>query len=357
MDRKIVILFEDNAAIGKRIEDAIRENLPAGVELIRFIPKLPSNGTAYEDRILQELRTPDYAGATLIVSDRDLSATADFGGLSEAVVSKVANRLAIPVALYATGYTDALLERQRQFGDARIVLDPECIGPVVATLVSGFSKVSSELRKVLDEGGGQRLRSPAAVMAHLLGKPELSDLVSLYGAGDQKMLAEVLPFAVKGKRLELEERLPCLLGYWLFDSILRYPGILVNSVAAASYLNISVSDYSKDEVRAKFSDALYLGPFSSNSDPLWWRHLLDEIIQESGVVDGKSVVDRAGLSVSSCSCSVDPNRPAGWYCVATRMPVSLEESEGNISWFPPGADLARIRKDVFDELGPWLGLY
>jgi len=25
--------------------------------------------------------------------------------------------------------------------------------------------------------------------------------------------------------------------------------------------------------------------------------------------------------------------------------------------FPPGADLARVRKDVFEETGPWLGLY
>ena len=42
--------------------------------------------------------------------------------------------------------------------------------------------------------------------------------------------------------------------------------------------------------------------------------------------------------------------------MVTKQPVSLENSRGNISWFPPGADLARIRTDVYNDVGPWLGL-
>ena len=48
---------------------------------------------------------------------------------------------------------------------------------------------------------------------------------------------------------------------------------------------------------------------------------------------------------------------AGYYCMVTREPVSEKNSRGGISWFPSGADLARIRKDKFDELAPWVGLY
>jgi hypothetical protein len=35
------------------------------------------------------------------------------------------------------------------------------------------------------------------------------------------------------------------LSYWLWDSILRFPGIVVNEVAAASLLNLSPATWKK----------------------------------------------------------------------------------------------------------------
>lgn len=357
--KNLVILFEDNPTAGARIEAAIRASLPTDAELIRFAPKKETSDAAYEDRILAELFDSPYADATLIVSDRDLSATNEFRGLSEAVISKVANRLAIPMAVYASGYTDDLLERQRQFGDARIVVDPATIGPSVAILVSGFAHLRRELPEILKIHGSNRPRSPAGVMAHLLGQPELADQIALYGAGDQKMVSEVLPFAQEKQRRKLEARLPCLLGYWLFDSILRFPGLLVNGVAAASYLNIAVKEFTTDsKIQGLFSSALYKGPFNDSANPVWWRSLLDQLVQAEDCIDGNEMACKlGGAKVAPCKCSVDEGKKAGWYCVATKQPVSLDESQGNISWFPAGADLARIRQDVYDEIGPWLGLY
>jgi hypothetical protein len=196
-------------------------------------------------------------------------------------------------------------------------------------------------------------------MALILEKPELTDRIALYGSGDQKMVAEILPFAEKSKRAELKKRLPCLLGYWLYDSILRFPGLLVNSVAAASYLNIEVETYKNSEkIQRLFSSALYEGPFRDPDSPLWWRGTLDDLTLAGNCKDGNSLArKKLKRSFPVCTCSFDSKKTAGYYCIATKNPVSFENSHGNISWFPPGADLARIRNDVFDEIGPWLGLF
>jgi hypothetical protein len=41
----------------------------------------------------------------------------------------------------------------------------------------------------------------------------------------------------------------------------------------------------------------------------------------------------------------------------TRFPVSPNNSRGGISWFPSGADLARIRKAEFDQITALVGMY
>jgi len=42
---------------------------------------------------------------------------------------------------------------------------------------------------------------------------------------------------------------------------LKFPGILVNEIAAASYLNISVEDFKNVKVRNLFKKAYYQGHF------------------------------------------------------------------------------------------------
>ena len=79
------------------------------------------------------------------------------------------------------------------------------------------------------------------------------------------MVAEILPFADRKRHAELRQRLPSLFGYWLVDSILRFPGLLLNAVASASYLDISVQAFEGD-VRNAFKSALYRGPFNDTRD-------------------------------------------------------------------------------------------
>ncbi len=75
--------------------------------------------------------------------------------------------------------------------------------------------------------------------------------------------------APKEKR---NRHLSCLLGYWLWDSVLRYPGVVVNMVAASSDLNIEQEVFeNEDDVRNCFSPALYDGPFKEAKGSMWWR--------------------------------------------------------------------------------------
>ena len=61
-------------------------------------------------------------------------------------------------------------------------------------------------------------------------------------------------------------------------------------------------------------------------------------------------------AVKPSKCRVDPSKRAGYYCIISREPVSLENSKGGMSWFPRGADLTRISNDKYEEYGPWLGV-
>lgn len=362
--RHTVVLFEDDKQFGTQVEKAIRNSLPAAFKLVRFKPgeQKAVGDRAHEDRVRDELSDTQYKNVTLIVSDRDLSKTQTYSGLSEAVISKIAAEFGIPMCLYARGVSVNLLDRQKNWGDNRIVLDsssPDEMAEEVAVLAAGFLDIDKKLKRILALTGAKRPKTPAAVMAEILDHPELTDQVSLYGSGDQKMVAEILPYATKGDRRSLRKRLPSLLGYWLFDSILRYPGLLVNEVAASSYLNIDAKTF-REDVRARqlFAGALYNGPFRRRDQPYWWRSELDDLIADAGCKDGRSFAEKKlKRKVAASKCSIDSKLNAGWYCMATKKPVSRENSRGNISWFPQGADLARINKIDYEKIGPWLGLF
>ena len=169
------------------------------------------------------------------------------------------------------------------------------------------------------------------------------------------MVSEILPFAEKQRKQELQKRLPSILGYWLYDSILRFPGILLNAVATASYLDIAESYLRNAAVQRLFKSALYDGPFEDISEPRWWRKTLDQIVGEART-GNQFVAQKLNKRLPHCLDSQTGGR-AGYYCMVKRVPVSKGNSVGNISWFPPGADLARVRKDMYEQLGPWLGLF
>jgi len=303
----------------------------------------------------------DGISVALIACDKELGAYSELPGLSATPVSAVALEKGIPFCVYSRQAGDdaqefARFKRLRMWDSEEITLeglDPSDWAPQVKSLFLGF-----EALRVGYEALGEQRGTPPSALAEVLGRRDAESRLALYASGEQAFLKEVFTFYDPDEPNvdALYERMPRILGKWLFLSILRFPGILVNKVAAASYLNVDPAALSQKDVQARFSDARYQGPFHENElGPWWWRDGLDDLMDQAGTKDGQEYLLKQGVRVGECRDPV-ADEPAGFYCMLTRTPVSRENSRGDISWFPSGADLARIRKDKFEEITALIGV-
>jgi hypothetical protein len=354
-----VILFEDAQQTQSQILAALRNNLKSDGTVLPFDGTLfkesdEDQKRMFEDRLVSILRKPPYDGITLVVADRDLSMSLNFRGMSVSAVIGAAKTLAIPICSYARQPAPEDYKWRSRWEEGHIVLasgDDDELSRQAILAARGFAEIASKLPAVLKAGIG---KSPAKILAALLGKEEYADKITLYGVGDKNRLSEI-PENAKDEA-DRPRRIGCFLGYWLWDSLLRYPGLLVNEVAAGSHLNIQTDDFRKAEIRRLFADALYAGPFTDEKRPQWWRGVLDDVVSRAGCDDGLQFAQKElGGTIHASQCWVDSSKSAGYYCIISEKPVSLENSRGGLSWFPRGADLTRITTRLFEEYGPWIG--
>jgi hypothetical protein len=358
-----IVFFEDNEAVRAEVLAALEKQLAKSGEIKPFEGGLFQESDAdrekmYEERLRSILSSGTYAGVTLIVADRDLSKSqnAHFGGLSVSSVAAAAKRLSVPICSYARQPETDEYEWQGRWEEGHIVLrfsdGTDELARRAVLAARGFAQITDALPAVLKEKAHS---SAAKILAAVLGQPQFADKIALYGVGDQNRLTEILAKA-RSKSQDLKP-MTHFLGYWLWDSLLRYPGLFVNEVAGASHLNIAFEDFKKPAIRDLFTKAIYNGPFADSHSPQWWRGLLDDIVAGEGAADGlelaKKKVDPA---TNRSKCRLNPEKTAGYYCIISREAVSLENSKGGLSWFPRGADLTRISNDKFEEYGPWLGI-
>jgi len=355
-----VVLFEDSEDKAKAFATAFRKELGSEIAVEQFdVGSKAQEATAqtYEDRLVKALKP--HENICLIVSDRDISTAKGYLGLSEAVVVKAARVIGVPVGVYATGKTDDVLERAKTGGDGRIVLDASDLGAFAAE-VGRIARGMVEMRREIDalwKGAERKFRGPAAVLAHILGQKDIEEHLSLYVRGDQRMVAEFL--AEKRSQIHAKpnsRHVATALGIWFFDSVLRFPGVLLDVVAAASFLGVSVASLEQPSVLKVFQNACYLGPFSGPRSRFWWRHLLSELLSEAKVSSGRELLKKKGKRVGPSHCTAGSHSRAGFVCVVTHQAVCDEHSVGQISWLPRGADLARVRMDIFEEIAPWIGM-
>jgi hypothetical protein len=352
-----IVLFEDTVATRSELVSLLREQLRGKGEVVPFAEFQETKAATkrmYEDRLAEILKSTPYSGATLLLADRDLSKSPQFVGLSVSGVAAAARRLAIPICSYARQQSPSDYKWRARWQEGHIVLnfggDDELVRKAVIA-AKGFALLNSSLPKVLRGKGND---SPAKVLSAVLDKPEYADKIALYGVGDQNRLSGI-PSKPKDATLHTK-KMSCFLGYWLWDSLLRYPGLLVNETAAASHLNIATKDFHKSKVRAIFKNAIYRGPFADSKCPQWWRGVLDDIVSKAGFDNGLAFVrKKVNARINPCQCSVDSSKSAGYFCIISEKPVSLENSKGGLSWFPRGADLTRVSNKKFEEFGPWLG--
>jgi len=346
--KNCIYLFEDSLDWVEKLTHSMKDNLDPDVIIRQIDPNEYKSKDPYEDIIYNYINSRRSTENTiLIVSDRDLSGQS--GNLSESAVSTAAARLGIPIALYAEGYQNAskdILEMRRHFGNARIVLSRESMAQSVPILAKGFAELKASIIKHSDIS--------ANAIAQILKNPEVAPALSMYGIVDAEILAGLMGIT---KQPFKEQSQWCSIGYWIIDALLKYPGLLVNELAAASYLNIAPDVFASSEVQTLFEDAIYNGPFAGYQGQYWWRGELDEIIFNANAEDGRDYASKLlGKTLDFCRCRINNQIKAGYYCMSSCQPVSLEESCGSISWFPRGADLARITKNIFEEQMPWMEL-
>lgn len=357
-----VVLFDDIPEHREEVLGALKRALGKEGEVSLFVAGVggAKEGTTHEERLIADLRAKPNAPVDLIVADRDLSGySKEFVGLSEYTVRHVADRLGIPECGYARGERpdddEYIQQAEQKEACIRISIKPgmDILAKQVVAIGQGFSTIGKRLTAFLKE---KRKTTPGTLLAHILDKPDYADKISLFASGDQNRLASLAAVHRTKDAQERERWLSCLIGYWLWDSVLRFPGVVLNSVAASSYLNIHDAEFQADEkLKGLFSGALYTGPFAGAVEPLWWRGIIDDQLAESGCSDGKALAEKKlGREVRRSECVEDATKPAGYYCVLTKRPVSLENSRPGLPWFPRGADLARVSKKKYDEEGPWM---
>lgn len=372
-ERATILLFEDDDNIVAEFRKRITPDLDGDLELEVFPLNRPpvETDSPYEDRVENAVRKSVYLSRlTLIVTDRDLSTKSEhWRGLSQAAVSAAARKLGVPVACYRKKRPNIADEFTRIPGDGLIEL-PENVAKRArrtVILARGFvdlalkiadadTKADKKSRRKIEEA---RASSPGGLLAGVLGQPSASAHFDTFACGDQLAIGEILKISPDDKKISpaIQRRLVAALGVWLADLVMKYPGVLVGTKAAASYLDVAPAVFARKDVQAIFAPSRYVSlPFADEDAPMWWRHLLDEITSENDCVTGLEVCEKKGLKkLKFCPCSVDGKLHAGYFCMATEEPISAENSSGRVKWFPPGADLARLNKATYRKLAPWIG--
>lgn len=159
---------------------------------------------------------------------------------------------------------------------------------------------------------------------------------------------------------------------WVKEVIINYPGILYDSIHAASFLGISENEFLLKKVQKIFDKAKYSGVFAKIAN-CWWKSTLRKIAiskmnkkeKDLPIYMGfPSALTRAkGEKVEKSQCVYSGETPAEWVCYILRKPVKIKYSlVYRVDSRPKVMDSARVSfkairtsNEVNDELFDSLG--
>lgn len=355
----VIYLFEDDERHSQEIKECLSKQFNNKVEITCFDPNRPRERNAtYEQEIELKLTDDNLSSRIgLIACDKELGMYQDYPGLSAHAISVVARNLGIPFCQYSRRPTGRELDRYvaLQRWDSEDVTLAGSGSKEWAREMSILFRGFEDIKKLFGVPGMNKL-DPYVALATIMGRESAANRIALYGSGDRSVMSEIFTFIVSNEQDNqnaMMQRIPRVFGSWLCLSLLRFPGLLVNQVACASYLNIEQSEFNRRDVQEPFDGAVYSGPFADLGQ-WWWRDGLDYMLADSGACDGREYLSLRGIDVNAC-VDMDTGLRAGYYCMITQQPVSMSNSKGNINWFPAGADLARIHKSTFEQITALVG--
>ena len=265
------------------------------------------------------------------------------------------------------------LPKEPALFELRVPSDIDEAARYTATMFRGFRTLREKLAG--DAVDLAAVRSPAQVLAAVLGRPQQESQFALYmsllGAANGSLLdnlrAALDPNEVISST-EKERLLAYVLGHVLANVVLRYPGPILSEAALCAYVATTKGEAAA--VGELFSEAAYSGPFSVGAT-YFWRGDVDRVIeQQSAAIEegasfdssggfNRAVVEKVlGRSLATHECPRCGGLDGGYLCPFTGRAV-CERADCSVaanSWIPAGADASRIERDFYEEWAPLLGL-
>lgn len=364
-----ILLIEDTLEERDKLELAINNAIQEyGLQEVLSLEVLRSTGDelnsmfpdnsvkdtqALEDRLAAYLDSRNEI--KLLVIDHDLSGFKN-DKLSEPVISIASHSSSIPLIRYARinrKSVDTLadaIDAGSEFSIKIDTKDPAEAAKKIINAYDGFSKIKNAIEAL---EYAQISKGPSSIIANITNAKTQEDNFWMYvsGASLLKELVE-LNDVMNAQQLDnpqknklIVDRLSYIIGYWFYNIVLTFPGVLLNKTATSSYLHITNQDLEQNQ--QFFETAKYNGPFSLTED-YWWKENLDEILDREEVETGFDLLAKNAIHVEK--------QEGGYYCIMTQKAISFEESR-SLSWLPNGAILSKVDKNLYDQYAPFFGEY
>ena len=120
---------------------------------------------------------------------------------------------------------------------------------------------------------------------------------------------------------------------WIRNTLIKYPGILYDSVNSATFLGISKDAFISDPIQELFFDAKYSTVFAPK-EGRWWKSKLQEIAESIMEEHERDLVVRKGFplawerindnQIERSKCVFCGESPSEWICYILKKPVMIE---------------------------------
>jgi hypothetical protein len=354
-----IVLIDDIQKTLTELHDATVARLAGrNLEVRTWLPSA-NEGNA-EDSFAQHVDND----TVLVVTDYDLTSGGQTGLFGSTIVDWC-NRRLIPVGDYSRGNKVKLPKEPDQY-EIRVPQDTAAAAGFILSVFDGFNAIRIALSN--DWAKLSQKRSPAAILADILGRPLEESRLALYGVKIGAPNSSLMESISQHENVEVEKQrfIGYIIGHLLLNVILRFPGSIIDCEALAAFLAVNKSEM--QSLKDTFTSALYDGPFSS-TEPLYWLTDVEgilEALQNGTETDDSATIGKVNRHILESAlkrkftlhdCPRCGGEEGGFICAFTDKTVCMRSdcSVASNAWIPQGARLCRIEKTYYDEWAPMLG--
>jgi hypothetical protein len=237
-------------------------------------------------------------------------------------------------------------------GPQSILVPDEVLVDGLSEWLIHMSDSFTKIRKGIEKHVKNKLISPAELLATMVKVQNIDIDLMGYSGANFFFFGDLIEKIAEGKELSYRNY-STQFGYWLCNYVLLFPGPILNTGAAAAYLEIEKSDI-EDIVALQnlLEKAVYRGPFAELG-PYYLKRNLDDILSKSGKNNFLEYFQSQRINFPSERTTDGTPR---YYCVVNDIPIMANDAKGPLDWIPKGADMCRIKKETYEKFGPWLSV-